>query len=163
MNVARRSATRIACVLLTLVTRQAHTQTLTSASGASLSVAAPTEAEYDALASGATGNYAISTTCTGTGSADCRLFLQYGSNPQGQQVAMEYAIISLSNGCSGTVANANTWLAVNPASVVLFTNKNQECNATFRFRVRPLSYNLYVSPAPGGAYKQQVRFVFTRP
>lgn len=163
MNLARRSATRIACVLLTLVTRQAHTQTLTSASGASLSVTTPTEAEYDAFASSATGNYAIATTCSGTGSADCRLFLQYGSNPQGQQVGIEYAIISLTAGCSGAVANANTWLAVNPAAVVLWTNKNQECNATFRFRVSPLAYNLYTSPAPGGSYKQQVRFVFTRP
>jgi hypothetical protein len=150
-------------VLVALVTRQAHTQTLTSASGASLSISAPTESEYDALASSGTGNYAISTTCTGTGSADCRLFLQYGSNPQGQQVDMEYAIVSLTGRCDGAVANANTWLAVNPASVVLSTTKNQACSASFRFRVSPLAYNLYVSPAPGGSYKQQVRFVFTRP
>ena len=163
MTTAQRSATRIAFAFLALVTRQAHAQTLTSASGASLAVATPTETEYDALASSATGNYSISTTCTGTGAADCRLFLQYGSNPQGQQVGMEYAIVSLSAKCQGAVANANSWFAVNPASVVLATQKNGDCNATFRFRVSPLAYNLYVSPAPGGAYKQQVRFVFTRP
>jgi hypothetical protein len=76
---------------------------------------------------------------------------------------MEYAIVSLTGRCDGAVANANTWLAVNPASVVLSTTKNQACSASFRFRVSPLAYNLYVSPAPGGSYKQQVRFVFTRP
>jgi hypothetical protein len=160
---APRSARRIAFAFLALVTRQAHSQTLTSASGASLSVSAPTEAEYDALASSGTGNYAIATTCTGTGPADCRLFLQYGSNPQGQLVGMEYAIVSLSANCQGAVANANSWFAVNPATVVLSTQKNRTCNASFRFRVSPLAYNLYVSPAPGGAFKQQVRFLFTRP
>jgi hypothetical protein len=163
MTTARRSARRIAFAFLTLVTRQAHTQTLTSASGASLTVTTPSEAEYDALASSPTGSYAIATTCTGSGPADCRLFLQYGSNPQGQQVGMEYAIVSLTANCQGAVANANTWFAVNPATVVLSTQKNRTCNASFRFRVSPLAYNLYVSPAPGGAYKQQVRFVFTRP
>jgi hypothetical protein len=76
---------------------------------------------------------------------------------------MEYAIVSLSANCQGAVANANSWFALNPATVVLSTRKNKACNASFRFRVSPLAYNLYVSPAPGGAYKQQVRFVFTRP
>ena len=163
MSPAQRSATRIAIALLMLTTRQAPAQGLASGSGASLAVATPTEAQYDAGASGPTGNYAITTTCTGAGPSGCRLFLQYNTNPQGQQVGIEYAIVSLSVRCLGAVANANAWFPVNPATVVLSTVKSRTCNASFRFRVSPLAYNLYLSPAPGGAYRQRVRFVFTRP
>ena len=144
----------------------ARAQGLNSASGASLSIATPGEAEYDAGASGASGNYTITTTCTGTTSAGCRLFLQYGSNPQGLQLDMEYAVVSLgSTDCADAVANANAWLPVQPASVVLSTAKNKTCVATFRFRVSPLSYAVHVSVPgpPGGTYMQNVTFVFTRP
>jgi hypothetical protein len=144
----------------------ARAQGLISASGASLSIATPGETQYDAGASGASGNYTITTSCIGTGSAGCRLFLQYGSNPQGLQLDMEYAVVSLGSAdCAGAVANANAWLTVQPTSVVLSTAKNRVCVATFRFRVSPLSYAVHVSSPgpPGGTYMQNVIFVFTRP
>ena len=160
---ARRPAWRIATIILLFAARESSGQGLTSASGASLSIVTPTEADYDAGASLPTANYAITTSCTGTLSAGCRLFIQYGSNPQGQQVDLEYAILSLTADCLGAVANANTWYAVNPATTVLSTNKNKTCVAAFSFRVGPLSYALHTSPAPNGAYRQQARFVLTRP
>jgi hypothetical protein len=141
-------------------------QGLSSASGASLSIATPGETEYDAGASGASANYTITTSCTGTTSAGCRLFLQYGSNPQGLQLDLEYAVVSLgSTDCADALANANAWLPVQPSSVVLSTAKNRTCVATFRFRVSPLSYAVHVSSPgpPGGTYMQNVVFVFTRP
>lgn len=158
-----RSARRIVSACLLLVARESFGQDLSSTSGASLSITTPTEADYDAGASLPTANYGITTSCTGTLSAGCRLFIQYGANPQGQQVDLEYAILSLTADCLGAVANANAWYAVNPATTVLSTNKNKTCVAAFRFRVGPLSYALYTSPAPNGAYRQQARFVLTRP
>ncbi len=149
-----------------LAAPSARAQGLSSASGASLSIATPGETEYDAGASGASGNYTITTSCTGTTGAGCRLFLQYGSNPQGLQLDLEYAVVSLGSAdCAGAVANANAWLPVQPASVVLSTAKNRTCVATFRFRVSPLSYAVHVSSPgpPGGTYMQDVTFVFTRP
>lgn len=151
--------------VLTIHARTLSGQTLTSSSGAALSIAAPTESQYDASASLSSGSYTISTTCTGTGSADCRLFLQYGANSQGQQVDMEYAVVSLGSvDCIGAVASPSTWIAVQPTSVVLSTSKNKSCVATFQFRVSPLSWSVYPSPGPGsGTYRQRVNFVFTRP
>jgi hypothetical protein len=149
-----------------LAAAPARAQGLASASGASLSIATPGEAEYDAGASGPSGNYTITTTCTGTSGAGCRLFLQYGSNPQGLQLDMEYAIVSLGSAdCAGAMANANAWLPVQPSSVVLSTAKSRTCVATFRFRVSPLSYAVHVSSPgpPGGTYVQNVTFLFTRP
>jgi len=149
-----------------LAAAPARAQGLSSASSASLSIATPGETQYDAGASGASGNYTITTTCTGTGGAGCRLFLQYGSNPQGLQLDTEYAVVSLGSAdCTGAVANANAWLPVQPAAVVLSTAKNKTCVATFRFRVSPLSYAVHVSSPgpPGGTYVQNVIFVFTRP
>ena len=156
--------TAAACLAAT-VTLDAGAQGLSSSSGAALSIAAPSESQYDAGASDPSGNYTIITTCTGTTSAGCRLFLQYGSNPQGQQVGMEYAVVSIGSAdCGGVVANSNAWMPVQPASVVLSTAKNRTCVATFRFRVSPLSWTLYQSPGPpGGSYKQRVDFVLTRP
>lgn len=158
--------TRVALVLwVGLVATRVSAQGLASASGASLSIATPTETEYDAGASAASGNYTITTTCTGSNSFGCRLFFQYGSNGQSLQLGMEYAVVSLgSTDCQGAVANANAWIAVQPTSVVLSTNKNQSCVATFRFRVSPLSYAVHtVAASSSGTFKQQVAFVFTRP
>lgn len=140
-------------------------QALTSTSGAALTIAAPTEADYDAGLSDASGNYTIRTTCTGGGGAGCRLFIQYGSNSQGQQVGMQYAIVSLSSSqCQNAIANPDTWYAVQSTSVVLSTIKGQTCTATFRFRVSPLTYVLYQSPGPSaGNYRQRLAFRFTRP
>ena len=165
MNGTRGSAMIVVAAVLTFHAHALHGQSLTSVSGASLSIAAPTESQYDAGASGSSGSYTISTTCTGTGPADCRLFLQYGTNSQGQQVDMEYAVVSLGSGdCVGAVASPSTWIAVQPTSVVLSTNKNKSCVATFQFRVSPLSWSTYSSPGPGsGTYRQRVNFVFTRP
>lgn len=160
---ARRPARRIATVCLLLAARESSGQALSSTSGASLSITTPTEADYDAGASLPTASYSITTSCTGTLSAGCRLFIQYGANPQGQQVDLEYAILAVTADCLGAVANANTWYAVNPATTVLSTNKNRTCVAAFSFRVGPLSYALHTSPAPNGAYRQQARFVLTRP
>jgi hypothetical protein len=160
---ARRPVRRIATVCLLFAARESPGQDLSSTSGASLSITTPSEADYDAGASLPTANYAITTSCTGTLSSGCRLFIQYGSNPQGQQVDLEYAILSLTADCLGAVANANTWYAVNPVTTVLSTNKNKTCVAAFSFRVGPLSYALHTSPAPNGAYRQQARFVLTRP
>ena len=154
----------VATVFMTTATVRA--QGLASASGASLSIATPGETEYDAGASGPTGNYTITTSCTGTTGAGCRLFLQYGSNPQGLQLDTEYAIVSLGSvDCLGAVANANSWFPVQATAVVLSTAKNKSCVATFRFRVSPLSYAVHVaSPGPpGGTYMQRIAFVFTRP
>jgi hypothetical protein len=153
-----------ACLAAT-VSFDAGAQILSASTGAALSIPEPTEARYDAGASDPSGNYTIITTCTGTGSAGCRLFLQYGSNPQGQQVGMEYAVVSIGPAsCGGVVANPNAWSPVQSASVVLSTAKNATCVATFRFRVSPLSWSLYQSPGPpGGSYKQRVDFVLTRP
>src|SRR5262245_21820957 len=101
-------------------------QGLSSAPGASLSISTPDETEYDAGASGASGNYTVTTTCTGTGGAGCRLFLQYRSNPQGLQLDTEYAVVSLGSAyCLGAVANASSWLPVQPTSAVLSTAKNK--------------------------------------
>jgi hypothetical protein len=140
-------------------------QVLASASTAALAVAAPDETAYDAGASNPTGNYTIATTCTGSGVSGCRLFLQYGTNSQGQQVDMQYAVVSLGSAdCQGAVADPTLWLAMQPTSVVLSTAKNKSCVATFRFRVSPLSWSAYQSPGPpGGNYRQQVNFVLTRP
>ena len=164
MNGPRGSAIVVAA-FLTIHARTLHSQSLTSSSGASLSIAAPTESAYDANASAGSGTYTISTTCTGTGPSDCRLFLQYGTNSQGQQVDMEYAVVSLgSDDCLGAVASPSAWIAVQPTSVVLSTNKNKSCVATFQFRVSPMSWSLYLSPGPGnGTYRQRINFVFTRP
>ncbi len=141
-------------------------QTLVSLSGAALAVSAPTEAQYDAGGpSSSTSTYTVTTTCTGSKASGCRLFLQFGSNSQGQQVDVQWAVTSLSsNQCRGATANPNAWFDVVPTAVVLSTRKNRTCTATFIFRVNPLSYSTYQSPGPsGGAYRQQVRFVFTRP
>lgn len=165
MNGTRGSAMIVVAAVLTIHAQTLHAQTLTSSSGASLSIAAPNELAYDASASAGSGSYTISTTCAGTGSADCRLFLQYGANSQGQQVDMEYAVVSLGSAdCIGAVASPSTWIAVQPTSVVLSTNKNKSCVATFQFRVSPLTWSLYPSPGPGsGTYRQRINFVFTRP
>jgi hypothetical protein len=155
-----------AFVTVGLLAARVDAQGLASASGASLSIATPGEAEYDAGASGASGNYTITTSCTGPTSAGCRLFLQYGTNPQGLQLATEYAVVSLSSAdCIGAVADANAWAPVQPTAVVLSTAKNRTCVATFRFRVSPLSYAVHVSSPgpPGGTYRQNITFVFTRP
>lgn len=148
-----------------LVSSGAGAQALSSSTGAALAIAAPTEAQYDAGASGASGNYTISTTCTGTGTAGCRLFLQYGTNSQGQQVSMEYAVVSISSSqCRNVVANPNAWVTVQPTAVILNTNRGANCTASFRFRVSPLGWTTYLSPGPvSGAYRQRVIFVFTRP
>ena len=165
MNGTRGSAMIVVAAVLMFHARTLHGQTLTSTSGASLAIAAPSESEYDAGASLGSGNYTISTTCTGTGSADCRLFFQYGTNSQGQQVDMQYAVVALSsNDCRGAVASPTTWIAVQSTLVVLSTNKNQSCVATFQFRVSPLTWSQYPFPGPGsGTYRQRINFVFTRP
>jgi hypothetical protein len=142
-------------------------QRLSSASGASLSVSAPTEAQYDAGGpSGSTQAYTITTRCTGSGSAGCRLFIQYGSNPQGQQVSMQWALAARSSAsqCNNAVANAGAWFDVVPTTVALATDRNENCTATFIFRVNPLAYATYQSPGPvAGAYKQRLNFLLTRP
>jgi hypothetical protein len=165
MNAAVEVARLTAACLAATVALDAGAQSLISTSGASLSIVTPTEAQYDAGVSNPSGNYTIVTACIGTTSAGCRLFLQYGSNPQGQQVGMEYAVVAIgSSDCEGVVANPNAWMPVQPASVVLSTAKNRTCVATFQFRVSPLSWILYQSPGPpGGSYKQRVDFVLTRP
>ena len=165
MNHARRVAIILAASLLIVEGRATIAQTMVSASGAALSISAPVESDYDAGVSASTGTYAITTTCTGTGSAGCRLFLQYGTNSQGQQMDMQYAVVSLSSSdCAGAVANPSTWITVQPATAVLSTAKNKTCVATFRFRVSPMSWSLYQSPGPpGGSYRQQLNFAFTRP
>ena len=165
MNSARSVAILLAASLLIVDGRATIAQTLASASGAALSISAPLESDYDAGVSGSSGSYVITTTCTGTGSAGCRLFLQYGTNSQGQQMDMQYAVVSLSSSdCAGAVANPSTWLTVQPTSAVLSTAKNKSCVATFQFRVSPISWSLYQSPGPpGGNYRQQLHFVFTRP
>ena len=155
----------LAASLLIIRTHIAGAQGLASASGASLSVSTPTESDYDAGASGNTGSYAITTACSGTGGAGCRLFIQYGTNSQGQQMDMQYAVVSLSSvDCVGAVASPSTWITVQPTTAVLSTVKNKSCVATFRFRVSPISYSLYQSPGPpSGNYRQQLTFAFTRP
>ena len=145
---------------------RARAQVLVSVSSTALAVAAPSEAQYDAGGpSGSTGSYTITTTCTGTGPADCRLFIQYGTNSQGQQMGMQWALTSATPAaqCQNLPA-LNVFQDVVAATVVLTTNKNQNCIATFVFRVNPLSYTTYQSPGPvSGAYKQQIKFVLTRP
>ena len=160
-----RGSTMLVVAAVLIHVRSVHGQGLSSSSGASLSIAAPGESEYDAGASAGSGSYTITTTCTGTGSAGCRLFFQYGTNSQGQQVDMQYAIVSLgSSDCEGAVASSSTWISVQPSSAVLSTAKNKSCVATFQFRVSPLSWSQYPSPGPGsGTYRQRVNLVFTRP
>ena len=154
----------LAFVLLLGAARSVQGQGLSSASGAALSVATLTEAQYDAGGpSGQTAGYTITTSCTGTGSSGCRLFIQYGSNSQGQQLGMQWALSSATAPCLGT-PTLDVFTDVTPAAVVLSTNKNQTCVATFRFRVNPLAYTMYIAPGPvGGDYKQQVTLVLTRP
>jgi hypothetical protein len=141
-------------------------QALVSVSSASLAVAAPTEAQYDAGGpTGSTGSYTITTTCAGSGPAHCRLFLQYGTNSQGQQVGTQWALTSATPAAACTNLPAlNVFQDVVAATVVLTALKNLNCIATFIFRVNPLSYTIYQSPGPvSGAYKQQIQFVLTRP
>lgn len=165
MNHARGAATLFATSLLIFISDSGGAQSLASASGASLTVSAPTESDYDAGVSGNTGSYSITTACLGFGGAGCSLFLQYGTNSQGQQMDMQYAVVSLSStDCAGAVASPSTWITVQPTATVLSTAKNKICVATFRFRVSPISYSLYQSPGPpSGNYRQQLNFVFTRP
>lgn len=165
MNHARGAATWFAASLLVVNARIAGAQSLASASSASLAVSAPTESDYDAGVSANSGNYTITTTCLGTGGAGCRLFLHYSTNSQGQQMDMQYAVVSLSStDCAGAVASPSTWITVQPTATVLSTGKNKVCVATFRFRVSPISYSLYQSPGPpSGNYRQRLNFVFTRP
>lgn len=144
----------------------ARAQALASVSSAALAVAAPTEAQYDAGGpTGSTGSYTITTTCTGPGPNNCRLFLQYGTNSQGQQVGTQWALTSATPAAACTNLPAlNVFQDVVAATVVLTAIKNMNCIATFVFRVNPLSYTTYQSPGPvSGAYKQQVKFVLTRP
>jgi hypothetical protein len=164
MNLALRSAGRIAFVGLGLLGRAVDGQSLSSSSGASLAIATLTENHYDAGVSDPTTGYTLTTTCTGPTSAGCRLFIQYGANSQGQQVGMEYAVVSLTADCDGAVANPDVWIAVQPTLTVLSTDKNKSCVASFRFRASPLAWDVYLAPGPsGGAYRQQVKFVLTRP
>jgi hypothetical protein len=164
MNHARGAAILFAASLL-IFGKAIDAQTLASASGALLAVSAPTESDYDAGVSGNTGNYAITTTCLGTGGAGCRLFLQFGTNSQGQQMDMQYGVVSLSStDCAGAVAIPSNRITVQPTAAVLSTAKNKSCVATFRFRVSPISYSLFQSPGPAsGDYRQRLNFVFTRP
>ncbi len=142
----------------------ARAQSMFSFTNPSLTVAQPTEADYDAGFSAASRNYFLITTCTGSGNQGCRLFLQYGSNPQGQQVDMQYAVVSASGGCRGVAADPNSWFPVQTSVPVLSTQKNRICFVNFRFRVSPLSWTTYTAPGPiSGAYLQRVSFRLTRP
>jgi hypothetical protein len=160
-----RVAAVAAAALVIMSAPPAAAQGLSSTSGASLAIATLTETDYVNGYSGSSGSYTLTTSCSGSGSAGCRLFLQYGTNSQGQQLDMQYAVVSLgSSDCDGAVANASTWIDVQPTSVVLTTPKNRSCVATLRFRVNPVSWSLYTSPGPpGGAYRQRLTFLFTRP
>ena len=145
---------------------RARAQVLVSVSSSALAVAAPTEAQYDAGGpTGSTGSYTITTTCLGTGPANCRLFIQYGTNSQGQQVGMQWAITSATPAAScQNLPALNVFQDVVAATVVLTAVKSLNCIATFTFRVNPLSYTTYQSPGPvAGAYKQQIKLVLTRP
>jgi hypothetical protein len=164
MILVRRPTCRIVLLALALLAPAANGQGLSSSSGASLAIATLTESNYAAGASDPTTSYALTTTCTGTTSAGCRLFLQYGINSQGQQVDMEYAIVSATADCAGVVADPNVWLPLQPSAAVLSTAKNKSCAVAFRFRAGPVTWSVYQSPGPpGGTYRQQVNFVFTRP
>jgi hypothetical protein len=161
---------RVSCLLAVATlalgaTRGARAQTLASVTNPLLPIPAPNESQYDAGVSLPTADYAVATKCTGTGPEGCSLFFQYGSNSQGQQVDMEYAIVALgSDDCDNAVANPSAWYAVQPTTVVLTTRKNRRCVATFRLRVSPLSYASHQSPGPpGGTWAQRVNFLFTRP
>lgn len=164
MILVRRSTCRIALLGTALLGAAANAQGLASSSGASLAIATLTESNYSGGTSDPTASYSLTTTCTGTTSAGCRLFIQYGTNSQGQQVDMEYAVVSASADCTGVVANPNVWAAVQPAVAVLSTVKNKSCLAAFRLRAAPVTWSAYQSPGPAGnTYRQQVKFVFTRP
>ena len=164
MTRTRRSTGRIALLGLGMLARIANGQGLASSSGASLAIATLAESHYTAGTSDPTASYSLTTTCTGSTSAGCRLFIQYGTNSQGQQVDMQYAVASASADCTGVVANPNVWSTVQPAVSVLSTAKNKSCVAAFRFRVAPVTWSAYQSPGPAGStYRQQVKFVFTRP
>lgn len=140
-------------------------QGLVSASSAALSITAPTETDYDAGSSASSPTYTVTTSCTGTGSSGCRLFIQYGSNSQGQQLYTQWALISATpaSRCKN-LPPLNVFTDVVPTNVILATKVGDVCSATFALRVSPLSYSRETSPGPvGGAYKQQLRFVLTRP
>jgi hypothetical protein len=82
---------RVPCLLAVATlalgaTRGARAQTLASVTNPALPIPAPNESQYDAGASLPTSDYIVATTCRGTGPEGCRLFFQYGSNSQGQQV-----------------------------------------------------------------------------
>jgi hypothetical protein len=150
-------------MLLGIAVSSARAQGLSSSSSPSLSVTAPTEAQYDAGGpSGTTGNFVIATTCTGSGNNGCRLFITYGSNPQGQQVTVQWRLTSATGQCGSPTLNVFQDIA--PTTPVISNNKNDNCTATFSFRVNPLSYTTYQAPGPtSGAYVQNVSFTFTRP
>jgi hypothetical protein len=164
MNRVRRCAFPL-CVLavLVLAPRKLHAQLLTSLSNPALAIVTPTETHYDAGASASTASYTIVTTCIGLGGG-CRLFVQYGTNSQGQQVDTKWALTSAPSAQCRNLPALNVFNDVVPTNVVLTTLANEICTATFVLRVSPLSYATYTSPGPAsGAYVQQVKFVFTRP
>jgi hypothetical protein len=159
------SARLITAAWLALVaSRGASAQTLSSVTNPALPIPAPNETQYDAGASLPSPDYSIATTCRVSGPEGCRLFFQYGSNSQGMQLDLEYAVVALgSDDCEDAVANPGTWYPVQPTAVVLTTRKNQDCIATFRFRASPISYSSHQSPGPPGGWGQRVNFMFTRP
>lgn len=146
---------------------RAEAQTLSHSTSA-LSIAAPTAAQYDAASPGnvtsASGSYTLNTTCTGGGGNGCRLFIGYGTNAQGQQLAIQWQMTSRTSLCSSAVA-LNTWQDIT-TGVVLSTNKNDACTATFQLRVKDLAYNVHQAPGrlnTTNPYQQNVTFTFTRP
>jgi len=149
----------------------ARAQTLATISSTTPSVPAPTEAQYDAVSPNnvtgqTTTTVLFSTTCTGSGSKNCRLFLALGSNPQGFPLGIQWQIVSTTGAatCASQVT-LGTWQEITTNAV--FTTKNNDiCTATFLFRVKDLSYSVHQAPGRNNTtnpYQQQVVFTLTRP
>jgi len=149
----------------------AGAQTLTTLSSTSPSVPAPTEAQYDAVSPNnvtgqTTTTVVFSTTCTGSGGTNCRLFLALGSNPQGFPLGIQWQIVSTTGGatCASQVT-LGTWQEMT-VNTIFKTKANDVCTVTLLFRVKDLSYPVHQAPGRNNTtnpYQQQVAFTLTRP
>lgn len=145
-----------------------HAQTLGLVAGfvTSISVPAPTAAQYDAVppANVSTRNTApdfeLHSTCLGVGASGCRIFLVRGAARQSVVLDTQYQVVTAVS-CTGLVANTSLWTDVPTGPTqIASTVKNATCDAEFAFRVKNLSYSVQQAPA---TYLQDLTFIITRP
>jgi hypothetical protein len=170
--VTRREAIVAAGALLTVcgTATAARAQTL-SVTNSSVSVPAPTEAQYDAVApnnvSGQTTTaVAVTFVCAGNGNNACSLRIAYPGPPQTDlqfQLASWSKTVGGQNELCNAIATAGTWTDVPTtasAAAIATGTKGATCTGSVLFRVKGLTYTKYQS---GTTYAQGVALTLTRP